>query len=86
MIDKWLSLAELSEHLGLSKVTLYRLVAAHKIPKHRIGKLWRFRTSEIDGWVAGQGSGPKSVKKEKLTPASPPKIKVVKGGRKKPSR
>lgn len=49
--ERWLSVDEISEHIGLSKETVYRWIEKKKIPAHRIGKLWKFRASEVDTWV-----------------------------------
>ncbi len=49
--EKWSSLKEIAEHLGVSKDTIYRWIATKQIPAHRIGKLWKFKISEIDDWV-----------------------------------
>lgn len=49
--EKWLSVEEIAEHLGISKETIYRWLEKGKIPAHRVGKLWKFRPSEVDEWV-----------------------------------
>jgi excisionase family DNA binding protein len=50
-LEKWLSVEEIAEHLGISKETVYRWLDKGSIPAHRIGKLWKFRPSEVDSWV-----------------------------------
>ncbi len=49
--EKWSSLGEIATHLGVSKDTIYRWIATKQMPAHKIGKLWKFKISEIDGWV-----------------------------------
>ena len=49
--ERWLSVEEIAAHLGLSKETIYRRLEKGKIPAHRIGRLWKFRASEVDQWV-----------------------------------
>lgn len=49
--DPWLSVEHIAEHLGVSKETIYRWLERKKIPAHRVGKQWRFQTSEVDEWV-----------------------------------
>jgi len=49
--EKWSSLEEIAEHLGVSKDTIYRWIATKQMPAHKIGKLWKFKISEIDKWV-----------------------------------
>ena len=50
-VEKWLSVEEISQHIGVSKETIYRWLEKGKIPSHRLGKLWKFRASEIDQWI-----------------------------------
>ena len=37
--------------LQIHPKTLQKLAREGKVPGHRIGDLWRFRTSELDGWL-----------------------------------
>lgn len=49
--EKWSSLEEISEHLGISKDTIRIWIKKGVIPHHRIGKQYKFRISEVDAWV-----------------------------------
>ena len=49
--EKWSSLGEIAEHLGVSKDTIYRWIAKKQMPAHKVGKLWKFKISEVDEWV-----------------------------------
>ncbi len=49
--DRWLSVQEIAQYLGISKETVYRWVEAKKIPAHKIGKQWKFQVSEVNHWV-----------------------------------
>lgn len=51
VVKTWQSIEDIAAYLGISKETVYRLVAKNKIPKHRLGKLWKFKTTEIDKWL-----------------------------------
>ena len=57
--EKWSSVKETAEHLGIKQDNLYKWILRNKesIPAHRIGRLWKFKISEIDKWVK---SGTKS--------------------------
>lgn len=46
--DKWLGVVQIAEYAGVSKETIYRWLYAKKIPAHRLGKLWKFKASEVD--------------------------------------
>jgi excisionase family DNA binding protein len=50
-VDKWISVEGVAEYLDVSSVTIYRWLEKARIPAHRVGKQWRFKSSEIDEWV-----------------------------------
>ena len=49
--ERWLSVEEIGAHLGVSKETVYRWLEKKKIPAHRVGRLWKFKATEVDEWV-----------------------------------
>ncbi len=55
-IEPWYSVDEISRHLGVSKETVYRWLERQKIPAHRMGKLWKFKPSEVDVWIKQGGA------------------------------
>jgi len=42
---------EVSRHLGVAKDSIYRWISRKGLPAHKIGKLWKFKKVEVDGWV-----------------------------------
>lgn len=56
MEDRWLSVDEISKHLGVSSDTVYRWIEKHSMPAHRLGRLWKFKKDEIDSWVKAGGA------------------------------
>ena len=66
MNDRWLSVDEISEYLGVSKETIYRWLDKKKIPSHRVGKFWRFKTSEVDNWIINGSAASEAVDNRKV--------------------
>lgn len=64
-IERWLSVEEIAAHLGVSKETIYRWLEKEdkkkKIPSHRMGRLWKFKVSEVDTWVREGGPNKKRI-------------------------
>ncbi len=52
--DNYISIDEAAEYLGIKTVTLRNWVkkADSEIPAHKVGKLWKFKRSELDKWIA----------------------------------
>ena len=61
--ERWLGVDELAEHLGVAAITIYRYLEKGDIPCSRIGKLWRFKASEVDAWIAKGGAEEGSERK-----------------------
>lgn len=51
MDDRWLSVGEIAEYLGISKDSVYAWIDKKGLPGHRFGRLWKFKRSEVDEWV-----------------------------------
>jgi excisionase family DNA binding protein len=49
--EPWVSVDEVAKHLGVARDSIYRWIETRRLPAHRIGRLWKFRLSEVDGWV-----------------------------------
>ncbi len=52
--SEFMTIQKLSGHLEIKVSTLYSLVAQKKIPHYKVGRLVRFKKSEIDFWMDGQ--------------------------------
>ncbi len=49
--EPWVSLDEIAEHLGVSRDTVYRWIDSRGMPAHKVGRLWKFKVSQVDEWV-----------------------------------
>ena len=54
-VERWLSVEEIAEHLGVSRDSIYRWAEHRKMPAHKVGRKWKFWVNEVNEWVrAGQ--------------------------------
>ena len=56
MLERLLSVDELSELLGVSVHTIYSWVAQGRLPLVKVGKRTMFQPGEIERWVAERSS------------------------------
>ena len=56
MTEPWLSADDIAAHLGVTKDTVYAWIADKGMPAHKVCRLWKFQTSEIDSWVRSGGA------------------------------
>jgi len=76
---EFLGIREVSQHLGVSNSTLYSLVEEQRIPHYRIGRLIRFKRSEIDAWMEGNKKdciAPEKMARKVLEPVQKHKIDI----------
>ncbi len=53
--EAWVGIADVAAHLSVARDSIYRWVEAKDFPAHRVGRLLRFRLSEVDEWVKTSG-------------------------------
>jgi excisionase family DNA binding protein len=56
MTEPWLSVEQIAEHLGVTRDSIYRWIDRKHLPAHRVGRLWKFKASEVDDWVRDGGA------------------------------
>ena len=56
--DVFLTTEEVLEYLQVNLRTVYRLIKAGQLPAVRVGRLWRFRKSDVDAWLDRQRAHP----------------------------
>jgi excisionase family DNA binding protein len=56
VIEPWVSVEQIAEHLGVKRDSIYRWIDRKGLPAHRVGRLWKFKVSEVDEWVRAGGA------------------------------
>lgn len=64
MTDRWRSVGEIAEYLGVSKDTVYSWLSKKRMPGHRVGRFWKFKRDEVDDWIRGGGAAGHRVGKQ----------------------
>lgn len=57
---RWLSVEEIANYLGVKPDTVYKWLARAAIPGHKVGRLWKFKTREVDQWILSGGAADKT--------------------------
>jgi len=65
VLDRWLSVDEIADYLGIKRDTVYKWIDRKHMPAHKVGSLWKFQRTEIDNWVmSGQASDQRATHAE----------------------
>ncbi len=70
---------EVAAYLRCSPSTVRRMVRRGQIPHYRLGKLVRFRLSEIERWLALYHEGP-ALLRGRATPSNPDQLSLFPTG------
>lgn len=54
--EPWVSVEDVAAHLGVARDSVYRWIEGRGLPAHKIGRLWKFKLSEVDDWVRAGGA------------------------------
>ncbi len=54
-IEKWSTLKEVQEYLGVGRETILQWIAKRNMPVYKEGRLWKFKLSEVDDWIRSGG-------------------------------
>ena len=64
--EGWIGIAAVAAHLQVTKESIYRWVDAKGFPARRVGRLLRFRLSEVDEWVKAGGDDSESSSSDNI--------------------
>lgn len=64
MTEPWVSVDDVAKHLGVVKDSIYRWIDRRGLPAQRVGRLWKFKLSEVDEWVRRGGAEGEDTSRE----------------------
>ena len=54
--EPWVSVEDVAKHLGVARDSVYRWIEARGLPAHKVGRIWKFKLSQVDTWVEAGGA------------------------------
>lgn len=56
IIEKWSTLKEVQDYLGVRRETILQWITKRNMPAYKVGRLWKFKLSEVDEWIRSGGA------------------------------
>lgn len=63
-IEKWSTMKEVQEYLGVGRESIMQWINKRNMPAYKVGRLWKFKLSEVDDWIRSGGAAEESSEKE----------------------
>ena len=64
VVEKWSTLKEVQEYLGVGRETILQWISKRNMPAYKVGRLWKFKLSEVDDWIRPGGADDRNVIKK----------------------
>lgn len=56
-IEPWKSMPDLLKYLDMSRESVLEAISKRGMPAHKVGRVWKFKFSEVDEWIrSGQAA------------------------------
>ena len=59
-VEKWVTLKDVQAYLGVGRDTILQWIAKRNMPAYKVGRLWKFKLSEVDEWIRSGGAADES--------------------------
>ena len=63
-VEKWYTLKEVQAYLGVGRETILAWIAKRNMPAYKVGRLWKFKLSEVDAWIRSCGAADDNSKED----------------------
>ena len=50
-LERWVSMKEITAYLGINRDTVLSWIEKRGMPAVKVGRLWKFKISEVDAWM-----------------------------------
>ena len=58
-LERWYSMNEIAEYLGITRDTALTWIEKRGMPGVKVGRTWKFKISEVDAWMRSNKNGEK---------------------------
>lgn len=55
-VENWVTIKDVQAYLGVGRETILQWISKRNMPAYKVGRLWKFKLSEIDDWIRSGGA------------------------------
>lgn len=55
-VEPWVTLKSVQSYLGVGRETILQWINKRNMPAYKVGRLWKFKLSEVDDWIRSGGA------------------------------
>ena len=55
-VEQWVTLKDVQSYLGVGRETILQWINKRNMPAYKVGRLWKFKLSEVDDWIRSGGA------------------------------
>lgn len=63
-IEKWSTMKDVQEYLGVGREGIMQWISKRNMPAYKVGRLWKFKLSEVDDWIRSGGAAESNEEKD----------------------
>ena len=55
-VENWVTVKDVQAYLGVGRETILQWIAKRNMPAYKVGRMWKFKLSEVDEWIRSGGA------------------------------
>ncbi len=63
-IENWVTVKDVQAYLGVGRETILQWIAKRNMPAYKVGRMWKFKLSEVDEWIRSGGAADENTQEK----------------------
>ena len=63
-VENWVTVKDVQAYLGVGRETILQWISKRNMPGYKVGRMWKFKLSEVDEWIRSGGASDDNVQKD----------------------
>ncbi len=63
-VENWVTVKDVQAYLGVGRETILQWISKRNMPAYKVGRMWKFKLSEVDEWIRSGGASDDNSRKD----------------------